>query len=844
MARHGKRMAMAAALLLAVAILLPPFINVNRYRLDVANAMGRALGRQVTVGAISMRLLPEPGFVLENVVVADDPSINAEPLLRADAVRASLRLSSLWRGRLEVSKLSLTDPSLNLVRAADGRWNLQSLLSRVSQTPAAPTAKIRPESRPRFPYIEADGGRINLKLGVEKTVYALTNAQFALWLASENQWQVRLRANAIRTDANLGDTGDLRVEGSLGRADRLGVTPLDLRFRLQDAQLGQLTHVLYGRDRGWRGSTTLDAHLKGTPEQMRASVAARVDDFRRYDIMSGGALRLAAQCEAAISITRQQITNARCDAPVGSGHIIATGNVDGFIMRRAYDVNVTIEDLPASGAIALARHMKRDLPEDLTAAGVVGASFALRRNSGMSLTWSGQGNASALQVTTAQLETPLALGNIRFVLATEETIGAQARDGVETLHSMTTPGRPYLQVPSFPLRLGGATPASAQARFSGSGYVVQLQGDASLPRLIQLAHAAGIAAPQTVASGASHLDLQLAGGWTGFAAPALTGVAQLRNDTARIAGIAQPLQIASATLTVSDDAVRVQNLSASFAGTHSAITGALTLPRRCPVQACPVEFQLKADQLSTDELDHLLNPRLRSRPWYQMIGLASGPEHSPLSALEAQGQIAIAKLLVKSVAANHLAANVRISHGKLALTNVSAEVLGGTHSGEWRADFTGAAPAYTGEGTLDGVLLARLGSLMQDDWASGKANLAYRASAAGWTASDLLKSAAGSVSFDWRDGTLSRVALGDQPPLRFRRFAGRLALHDGLLAFEPSKMEAANGIYSISGTASLDRRLSLRLARNGAPAFDVTGTLAKPRVVRATPSQTATLATP
>src|SRR5574337_694749 len=98
-----------------------------------------------------LRLFPQPGFSLSNVAVADDPGLSAEPLLRADEVSASLRLSSLWRGRLEIARLS-------------------------------------------FPYIEADGGRINLKIGQEKIAYALTDADFALWLASEDQWEMRLQA--------------------------------------------------------------------------------------------------------------------------------------------------------------------------------------------------------------------------------------------------------------------------------------------------------------------------------------------------------------------------------------------------------------------------------------------------------------------------------------------------------------------------------------------------------------------------------------------------------------------------------------------------------------------------
>ena len=820
MARASKRAVLLAALLILAAIALPPFINVNRYRLDAANAMGRALGRQVTVGGISMRLFPQPGFNLENVVIADDPAINAEPLLRAGEVTASLRLSSLWRGRLEIAKLSLTDPSLNLARAPDGRWNLQSLLYRVAQTPSAPTAKARPESRPRFPYIEAEGGRINLKLGVEKTVWALTDADFALWLASENRWELRLKGRPVRTDANLGDTGTVSVEGSLQRADKLSETPLSLRVRMQQAQLGQVTQLIYGRDRGWRGTVQLDAQLLGTPDSMKVTANAAVNDFRRYDIFGGGAMRLAASCASDVSLTRQQATSIECDAPVGGGSVSLRGYMDGFEVRRSYDLSVAAENLPVPAVTALLRHMKQSLPQDLYAAGSVDAAFSLRRAPGQDRDWTGGGLASAVELRSAQLQEPLAIGNVRFTLETAG--GGLLPRGIAP---------PTLVVRPFPVDLGAAAPATAQALFSGTGYLLQLHGESTLPRLLNLAHAAGIAAPQTVASGSARVDLGVTGGWTGFAAPKVLGTATLLRASARLPGFSRPLEIAAARISLTAAETRVDNLSASFAGTPSTITGTLSLPRQCALASCPVNFQLRADELSSDDLDLLLNPRRRSRPWYALIGLSSGPQESPLSHLNAQGQISIGKLAVKTLVANHLTADVSIVNRAVAVTNLAADVLGGRHLGEWHADFSGPAPSYTGHGSVEGVALARLATLMHDDWATGKASATYRAAASGWTSAELAKTAEGAVSFDWRDGALARVALGEgRGPLRIHRFAGQLQLRAGILEFVASRMETPDGIYAVSGTASLDQQLGLRLARNGSAAFEVTGTVAKPRV--------------
>jgi AsmA protein len=132
-------------------------------RTRIVSAIGLALGRQVDVSSVHMRVLPHPGFDLENFVVHDDPAFSAEPVIRSQQVTAELRVSSLLRGRLEISRLSLTEPSLNLVRDRQGRWNLENFLERAAQIPVAPTKKRTPKLA-QISLLRPIAGRINLKL--------------------------------------------------------------------------------------------------------------------------------------------------------------------------------------------------------------------------------------------------------------------------------------------------------------------------------------------------------------------------------------------------------------------------------------------------------------------------------------------------------------------------------------------------------------------------------------------------------------------------------------------------------------------------------------------------------
>ena len=117
------------------------------------------------IGSVHIRLLPRPGFDLENLVVYDDPAFGAEPIVRASEVTAALRLTSLLRGRMEIARLDLTEPSLNLVHGEGGHWNLEALLERSARIPLAPTGRAKSGPRQAFPYIEGTSGRINFKRG-------------------------------------------------------------------------------------------------------------------------------------------------------------------------------------------------------------------------------------------------------------------------------------------------------------------------------------------------------------------------------------------------------------------------------------------------------------------------------------------------------------------------------------------------------------------------------------------------------------------------------------------------------------------------------------------------------
>ena len=67
-------------------------------------------------------------------------------------------------------------------------------------------------------------------------------------------------------------------------------------------------------------------------------------------------------------------------------------------------------------------------------------------------------------------------------------------------------------------------------------------------------------------------------------------------------------------------------------------------------------------------------------------------------------------------------------------------------------------------------------------------------------------------------------------PLRMRSFSDRMVLRHGVFEIQEGKLETPTGIYQVSGTASLGRVLDVKLARDGAHGFNISGTLNAPKV--------------
>src|SRR5436309_3233399 len=125
--RTRMRLYIAIVITILLGFFLPPTVNLNHFRGRLSASLSRSMGRQVSIQDVHLRLLPMPGFTFRRLQISDDDEFGGEPVIQTveDEGRfsgATLRVASLWKGRLEIASVSLVQASLNLARAPDGHW--------------------------------------------------------------------------------------------------------------------------------------------------------------------------------------------------------------------------------------------------------------------------------------------------------------------------------------------------------------------------------------------------------------------------------------------------------------------------------------------------------------------------------------------------------------------------------------------------------------------------------------------------------------------------------------------------------------------------------------------------
>jgi AsmA protein len=244
-------------IIILAALLLPFIVNVNRYRPQIQAELQQKLNRPVTLGKLSLRILPLSVRV-NGITIGESPQFPSQrPFATANEVYASASLLSLLRGAPELKEVTLDNPQIELIRNAQGVWNYSTLGTNAapgSNATPPPGSTAKPNGSTPQPsknegtsftlsqlkIVDGQVGLTNQFTHQPRTVYQhinLTLSGFAPNKAFDTDLAVQFPGSGKQTLAFNGKVGPLKPGDA-------AATPVTGKISIQDVSLAGINSLV------------------------------------------------------------------------------------------------------------------------------------------------------------------------------------------------------------------------------------------------------------------------------------------------------------------------------------------------------------------------------------------------------------------------------------------------------------------------------------------------------------------------------------------------------------------------------------------------------------------------
>jgi hypothetical protein len=810
--RRG-RIALLALLLSGVAAwLIPSYFSAERYRRRLEAGLERALHRQVTFGEVSVRVLPHPGFVIENAVIQEDPAFGSEPFTRVDRIECDIRWQTLLGSRLDFSHFRLQHPNINLVREVGRGWNVERLLLLSPAPSGAPGAVSSSPQVTTGPLdLEVEDGRVNFKLGENKKPFAITDLRARLSFDPANHHlRFRLVGYPIRTDLSLPTPGAVEVTGEWtpGR-DLRG--PLNAVVRMREALVYDWAPLVTGRNTGLYGLMDAELRVTGSIRTLNLEGSGRLSELHRWEqIPPSDPMPWTITFRGQLDRDRGRLLLETTEVSFADSHVHISGTVD---------------HLSSSPELDLVLALERSRLEDLAA--LAGRLWTLKGGFGI------RGHVDgmlAIQGPWAERRYGGFVGARDVVLSTRSASFpvSEVAVRIDNRGARLAPVRITL-APHVALEAEG----SLERGTKPLRYELTLSSKAvPLRDVLNFGRAVGMWALQgwdAVGSGAA--SFRLTGTLRLPYRPLLKGRAELRAARLVIPGFTEPINVPRASVQVNGDEIVVDRLL--------AVLGTSVFSGRLEHQGdwhSPWTFDLHGDNLDLGQgaswfvaLGHR-----KPIPLFQRLpglgSFAAGREAAAnlFASLNARGRFSASKVTYREITLDNLQTNVEVVGRVVRLPNAAFRVGGGQGRLIGRMDLTGSPAHLAADVLLSGVgvqtIVTHLPPVLRG--AHGSMSISGHFETTGLSQEEMSENLEGRVTVVASDLSLvgfdpvgAFVRLADEgtlEPLRgpvgLRSVTLNLQVHDRRVVLKKTTLEFSGARLSLSGAQAFDGAANLHVA--------------------------------
>jgi AsmA protein len=149
--------------LVVVALLvIPMFVDVQKYKPEIEERVSKALGRPLTIGGdLRLSLFPWAGVAFSDLRMGNPPGFEEKELLSVKSFDVRMKLLPLLSRDIQIKRFVVDSPRIVLERSSEGRANWEGLGKPAQKPPTPPPkAKARPPDLKRqeeLPLIRALG---------------------------------------------------------------------------------------------------------------------------------------------------------------------------------------------------------------------------------------------------------------------------------------------------------------------------------------------------------------------------------------------------------------------------------------------------------------------------------------------------------------------------------------------------------------------------------------------------------------------------------------------------------------------------------------------------------------
>jgi AsmA protein len=258
------------ALLIAVALALPFFIDANQFRPRLEVELAKALGREVKLGDLKLAIF-EGGVTAKDLTIADDPTFSKTAFLSAKSLRVGVELMPLIFSRaLHITGITIDGPQIALIQSEAGVWNFASLGGKSESAPAESPAGGATPAAISVKLLKITNGRVSLKLASEPKPNVLDK------LTIEVKDFSPAYSFPFSLSANLEGGGDFKLTGKAGPIDPkdASATPWDAALKLN--KLDIIKSGFVRASTGFAGLVSVDgtATFNGHNLELKGSIQA------------------------------------------------------------------------------------------------------------------------------------------------------------------------------------------------------------------------------------------------------------------------------------------------------------------------------------------------------------------------------------------------------------------------------------------------------------------------------------------------------------------------------------------------------------------------------------------